>query len=152
MQQLYEGYPKMFEHCFEVSVPPGWESVVFCLTDYLQYTTDNNNEPQVVVNQVKEKYGGLRYYVDSASDEQYGAINFACRLAYGICEKCGSMQDVTTKATKSWVRTLCTSCRAAELKQYKIEARKGQHKSDSQIEQGEGVQKSNLNIKQEKAT
>lgn len=42
-----------------------------------------------VASQVKEKFGGLRFYVDSATDEHYNYINFAESMSYKICEKCG---------------------------------------------------------------
>lgn len=43
-----------------------------------------------IVTQVKEKFGGLRFYVNGANDEQYGMIRFAEAMSYKTCEVCGS--------------------------------------------------------------
>ncbi len=40
--------------------------------------------------QVKEKFGGLRFYVDDASDEVHAAIDRAERRSYRTCEVCGA--------------------------------------------------------------
>jgi hypothetical protein len=59
-----------------------------------------------VAVQVKEKFGGLRFYVDSANDEQYAIIGFAESMSYRICEECGTMHD-TKLYNLGWMRTLC---------------------------------------------
>jgi hypothetical protein len=43
-----------------------------------------------VAAQVKEKFGGLRFYVDHATDEHYNYINFAESMSYRTCETCGA--------------------------------------------------------------
>lgn len=65
---------------------------------------------QVVAVQVKEKFGGLRFYVDGASSEIYAMISFAENMSYHICEQCGTTTNVTTGG-KGWISTLCDSCR-----------------------------------------
>jgi hypothetical protein len=42
------------------------------------------------VSQVKEKFGGLRFYIDGGTDEHYNYITFAESMSYRICEVCGS--------------------------------------------------------------
>ena len=59
-----------------------------------------------VVFQVKEKFGGLRFYVDGATKEQYDYIHFAENFSYRICEDCGTTNNVRTY-TWGWHRTLC---------------------------------------------
>jgi len=63
---------------------------------------------QVVAVQVKEKFGGLRFYVNSASVEIYAMLNFAEHLSYSICEFCGSMKNI--KHSKGWIITACQEC------------------------------------------
>lgn len=67
-----------------------------------------NRYPQVVASQVKEKYGGLRFYVEGASREQYAVISFAEALSDHICEKCGSTKNIGH--TMGWITTLCEEC------------------------------------------
>ena len=57
-----------------------------------------------VVVQVKEKFGGLRFYVNAATDEHYNYINFAESMSYRICEVCGSPGK---RYTDGWHQVLC---------------------------------------------
>lgn len=54
--------------------------------------------------QVKEKFGTLRFYVREATPEQYALIEFAEAMSARTCEKCGSPG---TPRAGGWVRTLC---------------------------------------------
>jgi hypothetical protein len=59
---------------------------------------------QVKVLQVKEKFGGLRFYIDAADDIVYAYIRFAESMSYRTCEECGKPGR---SYTTGWVRTLC---------------------------------------------
>jgi hypothetical protein len=54
--------------------------------------------------QVKEKYGGLRFYINGASEEVHNIIEKYENLSYEICEECGEQGKVRDG---SWVSTLC---------------------------------------------
>lgn len=54
--------------------------------------------------QVKEKFGGLRFYVNSATDKQWSYINFAESMSCRTCEECGAPGK---RYTDGWERTLC---------------------------------------------
>lgn len=56
------------------------------------------------VMQVKEKFGGLRFYVVGATDEQYSYINLVEMMAGRVCEVCGK-RGKTHRG--GWIRTLC---------------------------------------------
>jgi hypothetical protein len=62
------------------------------------------------IAQIKEKFGGLRFYVDNANEKQDQLINQAEVDSYKICEFCGTRDEVKT-AGKSWIKTLCEKCR-----------------------------------------
>jgi len=82
----------------------------------------------VVVDQVKEKYGTLRYYYHSepkpgvlaeSVDEEYalrimgeieGMITMAERMSSITCEGCGVPGVINSDG---WLSTLCVSCREA---------------------------------------
>lgn len=127
--KLFEKYPKIFGNkdlspkqtcmCWGLECGDGWYMLIDELCNKLQWDTDHNNRkesgnegrnPQVVAAQVKEKYAGLRFYVDSCTDVQQGAISFAESLSFKICEDCGSTDDVAT-TDSSWYRSLCPKCR-----------------------------------------
>lgn len=57
------------------------------------------------VCQVKEKFGGLRFYINEGSDEIYNRITEAGNKSYTICEKCGS--EGSLRNDIGWYKTLC---------------------------------------------
>lgn len=57
-----------------------------------------------VAVQVKEKFGGLRFYVDKATQEHYNYIRFAESMSYRTCEECGLPGKLYAKG---WHRVLC---------------------------------------------
>ena len=122
--KLCKKYPKIFE---EVGKSPqescmawgldcgdGWYWLIDNLCENLQFNTDKNDEPQVVASQVKEKFGGLRFYVNGASDRQYSYISFAESLSFKICEQCGSFEGVTTEGP-GWIKSLCQECKIKDV-------------------------------------
>lgn len=60
------------------------------------------------IAQIKEKFGGLRFYVDDATPEQQALINSAESLSYKTCESCGSPGKV--RNNRDWIVTLCDEC------------------------------------------
>ena len=70
------------------------------------------------IEQVKEKYGGLRFYVNGADDRYYGMIDFAESMSMRICEICGTWGTLVD--TKGWLKTLCDSCRKNNEVNYKL--------------------------------
>jgi hypothetical protein len=61
-----------------------------------------------VVAQVKEKFGGLRFYVDGGTEKHWAYIRFAEAMSYSICEECGATRNVSQ--TVGWIRTICVPC------------------------------------------
>lgn len=59
-----------------------------------------------VAVQVKEKFGGLRFYADNTDERHYDIISTVEALSYRVCEKCGTMKDVKLR-TGGWHKTLC---------------------------------------------
>lgn len=57
-----------------------------------------------VVLQVKEKFGGLRFYVGSASDAVHARIADAEKESTKICEECGLPGVIRDGG---WLKTLC---------------------------------------------
>lgn len=63
--------------------------------------------PHVEAAQVKEKFGGLRFYVDGGDDYIKGLISMAESMSFHICEDCGNKGSA---ASGGWIKTLCGSC------------------------------------------
>ena len=120
---------------FELSVGNGWYSIIdtLCgLISYkmetakrrLKYALENPNanmkesvaeleaavsdelEKLPTIAQVKEKFGGLRFYVDGGSTEIDNYITFAESIACYTCEVCGAPGE---RRSGNWVRTLCNT-------------------------------------------
>jgi hypothetical protein len=60
------------------------------------------------IDQIKEKFGGLRFYYTGGDDTIYGMTSLAESLSYRICEACGSTKDVGQ--TQGWIYTVCKPC------------------------------------------
>ena len=119
-----EKYPEIFRNRHEpVTKTPmgwgfecgdGWYDLIDTLCHNIQHYIDWENKypkahaeniEQVVASQVKEKFGGLRFYIDYNGDETIrGMITMAESMSYHICEECG---DRGKSHGSGWIRTLC---------------------------------------------
>lgn len=59
---------------------------------------------RVVAEQVKEKFGTLRFYIQGGDEYVYGLIRMAEGMTAVTCEQCGSPAQTRHGG---WVRTLC---------------------------------------------
>lgn len=57
------------------------------------------------VTQVKEKFGGLRFYINSCTREMLDRICEAEKESYSICEECGAPGEL--RKDLGWYFTLC---------------------------------------------
>ena len=55
--------------------------------------------------QIKEKFGGLRFYINSGSEEIHDIISKYESLSYETCEVCGEKGELRNDL--GWWRTLC---------------------------------------------
>src|SRR3990167_3567611 len=89
---LVHDFPKLYRQrglsmretcmCWGFSVGDGWEPLIRRLSEKL--------EPLgVEASQVKEKYGGLRFYLSGGSAEAEAFIDVAEAEADVTCERCG---------------------------------------------------------------
>ena len=83
-------------------VGPGWHALIeTCFNVCVEH--------DVSVTQVKEKYGGLRFYVASALPAVFAVIDECERLSYTVCEQCG---EPGKPREGGWIRTLCDDCQS----------------------------------------
>ena len=82
----------------------GTKTVTQEALDEAKAKMDEEAEKVPVAVQVKEKFGGLRFYVDRATEKHYDYINFAENMSYRTCEVCGSPGKVYTDG---WHQVLC---------------------------------------------
>lgn len=84
----------------------GWYALIDALCAALQHETDKCGAPQVVAQQVKEKFGSLRFYVDGASEVQRELIKQAGTDWASVCEICGARAELR-EVVASWVPARC---------------------------------------------
>lgn len=85
-----------------IDVGPGWYPIVIKLNEDIAKIA-----PDYEVHQVKEKFGGLRYYCQE-NDEIRELIREAERKASVTCEVCGA--PAVLKVCRYWYKTICDSC------------------------------------------
>lgn len=96
-----------------ISIGPGWYDLVLDLDAKLAEI-----DPDYTIAQVKEKFGGLRYYIESTvtfngayiESPFYKAVSAAEELSFKICEDCGAPGE---RRGGNWTITLCDACEAA---------------------------------------
>ena len=66
--------------------------------------------PQVTLDQVKEKFGTLRFYYTGGDDYISGMVSLAESLTGVTCESCGNVGE---RRGGGWVHTYCTPCEEA---------------------------------------
>ena len=124
-QRMETKYPKMFAQPYGgFAVGKGWWPIIESLCANIQSHTDwwNKNREtrpvveQVVVAQIKEKFGGLRFYYDGGDDQISGMVRMAEAWASHACEECGA-PGMT--GGKGWIKTLCPTHRAESDARYK---------------------------------
>lgn len=111
---LYETYPNLYRQhnlpidqtcmCWGFECGDGWFGIINDLSKKIVEIA-----PDVEAVQVKEKFGGLRFYINGGTDEVYALINKAEDLSYKTCEYCGSTENVTQ--TRGWIVSLCPLCK-----------------------------------------
>jgi hypothetical protein len=135
---LCKKYPKIFANrqktCMCWGFPGnGWLFLIDSLCENIQNYIDNPpwqlNEktgkyenpkkptcPQVVALQVKEKFGGLRFYCRGGDHYTNALIAMAESMSYRICENCGKMDETVSRNSKRWIKTTCENCTKLEDK------------------------------------
>lgn len=118
-KQLCEKYPKIFADrykpmtetamCWGFDHGDGWYQILDSLCNQIQHHIDwhNRNEvkvAQVVATQVKEKFGGLRFYYNGGDDYIDGMVRMAESWAANTCETCGKPGKLRGGG---WLYTAC---------------------------------------------
>ena len=126
---LCEKYPKMMVNrnkdmketcmCWGFECGDGWFNILDQLMGNIQHHIDWNNQnfekgykqykqvAQVTLDQVKEKFGTLRFYYTGGDDEISGMVRMAESMSGVTCEECGNPGE---RRGGGWVHTFCEPC------------------------------------------
>ena len=82
----------------------GWFKIIWNLCEKIESLAKDTFE----VLQVKEKFGTLRFYTSSSTNEIEKFIDEAEELSSKTCELCG--QEGSLHTSGGWLKTLCSKC------------------------------------------
>ncbi len=117
--KLCEAYPEIFAErhlsemqtcmCWGFSHGDGWFNILdqLCanIQNHIKWRTKNGHVvPQVVAEQVKEKFGTLRFYYRGGDDAIDGMVRMAESMSSVTCEECGAPGH---QRDGGWIKTLC---------------------------------------------
>jgi hypothetical protein len=114
--KMEKTYPKIFVGKYGgFAVGAGWYPILETLCANIQSHIDwkvkqGKEIAQVEVDQIKEKFGGLRFYYSGGDDEISGMVRMAEAWADVACEECGAAGK---RRSGGWIRTLCDVHEAA---------------------------------------
>lgn len=112
-KRMEEQFPKMFAGKYGgFAIGAGWWPIIESLCANIQSHIDWQNKnhekhpvvEQVVVEQIKEKFGGLRFYYQGGDEKIQGMVRMAESWASTICEECGLPGK---SRNTGWIKTLC---------------------------------------------
>ena len=118
-RELCEKYPKMMVNrhrdmkettmCWGFEVGDGWYNIIRNLMSQIQHHIDWKNRDsevvqQVTLDQVKEKFGTLRFYYTGGDDRIRGMVTMAEAMSAVTCEVCGNAGKFRGR---NWYYTSC---------------------------------------------
>jgi len=109
-RRMEKSYPSLYSGKYGgFAVGKGWYPIIERLSSSIQQHVEWKNKdseicPPVVVEQIKEKFGGLRFYYQGGDEYIAGLVSMAESWAGIACESCGG---IGKRRGGGWVRTLC---------------------------------------------
>jgi len=134
-KKLFDKYPEIFVQkdlpmtqtcmCWGISCGDGWYNIIDNLCSMIMNHNRNLNRsieydiekgkateadlvPVIQATQVKEKFGGLRFYTNSTDEYVEGLVGMAEAMSECTCEECG---NIGSQNENGWIVTLCDPCR-----------------------------------------
>ena len=116
---LCEKYPKIMVNrnkdmkettmCWGFECGDGWFNILDQLMGNIQHHIDWRNKKeefvaQVTLDQVKEKFGTLRFYYTGGDEHISGMVRMAESMSGVICEECGAPGK---RCGSGWIYTAC---------------------------------------------
>lgn len=112
VDEMHLKYPKMFSGSYGgFEIGEGWYQIIRALCSDIQAHINWRNKEnadeveQVVVEQIKEKFGGLRFYYTGGDSTIDGMVTIAEAWAEHTCEVCGNRGS--NRSVGGWLTTLC---------------------------------------------
>ena len=110
VSQCREGIFDLFEKSMEGVIDQEYKEKRLAETLANGYREVPDTIPQVTLDQVKEKFGSLRFYYTGGDDVIDGMVRMAESMTEVTCEECGNVGE---RRGGGWVHTYCTPCEEA---------------------------------------
>jgi len=133
----FEEFQKLYPNLFKTyprsgfALSNGWDKLVHGLCAILEHHIKHLPEEvakDISVAQVKEKFGGLRFYMVRQDEFISGAIALAEYMSFSICEECG---ESGKRRGGGWLLTLCDA-HHEEREQWKKEVSLEEEEEDDE--------------------
>lgn len=119
--KLHSKYPTLITN--GINVGDGWYNILDILfksfISYLKELEQNSvGTPSIQIWDIKEKFGGLRIYYTTSSEEPtleiviYRLVSMAEQLSMRTCEDCGKPGEIINQ--NGWYRTQCNEHKMAK--------------------------------------
>jgi len=135
--EQYEKWKAQFPLCFErtgscmgfgVQHSSGWNPIIERLLTKIEahlaakYAAGfRDPDYGFQIDQIKEKFGTLRFYVCGADDQIFQWIVEAERETANTCEACGAPGSLHCRVGGYWLYTRCPQCATENMEPYKAE-------------------------------
>lgn len=115
--KLYTDFPELFGKLINdndhIWCPDGWFDMIYNLSTDINnirksLLTITNSDYQVV--QIKEKFSGLRYYMNGSTPEMNELIFQVENRSYNICGSCGNHKGPRKPTETLWGKNICDTC------------------------------------------
>ena len=114
VEELKSIAPTFYEGYRDFGVGNGWFGLLKQASIEIQQAIlkmPEEERSRVKCAQIKEKFGGLRFYTDGANEEIDEITDRAEASADGTCENCGAPGQ---SRSGGWIKTLCENCPRVE--------------------------------------
>ena len=114
-KHLADTYPNIFMQPLWIACNEGWYDIIDSLSKKISETANKFPYRSMNVVQIKEKFGGLRYYLnyENMQDEDIQNIENIVREAENksikTCEDCAA-EATLCSPRRYWMKTLCLQC------------------------------------------
>ena len=116
---IKQKYPVLYQELTRIDCERGWFPLINKLSGIIENELKKREIKDVYVEQVKEKFGGLRFYMNKTTDFNRGAIALAREMSHNICEECAGRAD--THLIGDYYTTLCSIHADDARKEFKKE-------------------------------
>lgn len=116
-KKLVDSFPLLYKqtglsrspfYLFGFETDDGWFDLLWNLSDKLEdilKVIPEEDREDIVVFQVKEKFGGLRFYMSCETTKMSQIISMFESLSFEVCEICGSPGKAQNN--NGWISTRC---------------------------------------------